>query len=289
MMPQKSRQKKTLPVPRPFLKWAGGKGQLLPELLARVDGCGGFARYHEPFVGGGALFFEMFRTNRFDGRQPYLSDSNENLIATYQAVQQDVEGLIAMLHEHWARNCEQYFYEVRAQEPQELVGRAARVIYLNKTCFNGLYRENASGKFNTPWGKYKDPLICDEENLRAVAAALAGVRLETRGFEAMVDIAEPGDFVYFDPPYHPVSKTASFTAYAKGKFGEGAQRRLAEVYRQLNAKGVKVLLSNSMTPLVQELYADFAIDTLMAKRAVNSKGEGRGAVAEALVRNFALR
>lgn len=288
MTARAGRQQKIFVVPRPFLKWAGGKGQLLPQLLARVDGCGGYARYHEPFVGGGALYFEMFRTDRLGGSAPYLSDSNDNLIATYRAIQQDVEAVIALLQEHGARHSEAFFYQLRAQEPVDLTERAARVIYLNKSCFNGLYRENASGKFNTPWGKYVAPIICDAENLRAVAAALADVRLEARPFETVLDCAKPGDFVYFDPPYHPVSKTANFTAYAKGRFGEDQQRRLAEVYRELDAKGVKVLLSNSMTPLVCELYRGFEIDEVLARRSVNSNGDGRGKVAEALVRNFPL-
>jgi len=273
------------PVPRPFLKWAGGKGQLLGELTARVDATGEFGRYHEPFVGGGALFFEMFRA-RLLRRYAWLSDSNRNLIDAYEGVKEDVDRVIELLLMHKKRHSKDYYYEVRSKVPRNLLGRAARIIYLNKTCYNGLYRENRRGEFNVPYGQYKNPTICDEENLRAVAKALKKARIETRHFASVLDTAKAGDLVYFDPPYHPLSRTSSFTGYDKNGFNEDSQRLLAQVFRDLDKNGVELLLSNSMTPLIQNLYKGFVIDKVYANRAVNSRGDRRGKVCEVLVSNF---
>lgn len=275
-----------LNTPRPFLKWAGGKGQLLPELMARVDAAGAFGRYHEPFIGGGALFFELSRLNRLGRKLAYLSDNNVNLIAAYEGVKADVEAVIALLREHEANHCEAYFYEMRASVPDGLAERTARLIYLNRTCYNGLYRENSRGEFNVPFGRYRNPAIVNEPNLRAVAEALQRAKLANRPFDTVVRLAEPNDLVYFDPPYHPVSKTANFTAYEKGGFGEPDQERLAEVFRALDEKGVNVLQSNSMTPFICELYTDYTVETVYATRAVNSRADRRGRIEEALIRNF---
>lgn len=275
-----------LPTPRPFLKWVGGKGQLLKELLAQVDRAGKMHRYHEPFVGGGALFFELVRTGRMPAAKAYLSDNNANLIAVYRGVREDVERVIASLLDHKRKHSEKHYYEVRAKNPKDDFDQAARIIYLNKTGYNGLYRENSQGKYNVPFGRYKNPGICDEENLRSVAKALQRAKLEVRHFSKTLDCVEPGDFVYFDPPYHPVSRTASFTSYAKGGFGEDGQILLAKVAEDLDARGVRVLLSNSMTPLVKELYAKFTIDEVFANRNVNSRADRRGKISEALIRNF---
>lgn len=282
---------RNLNLPRPFLKWAGGKRQLLPELMKRVEMAGDFGRYHEPFVGGGALFFELMRTNRLSRKQAWLSDNNGPLIETYHGVREAVEEVIALLRQHESGHGEDYYYEVRAGVPQKnSAERAARIIYLNKTGYNGLYRENSKGQFNVPFGRYKKPLICDEPNLRAVAETLRKAKIERRPFDSILRKAErkaePGDLVYFDPPYHPISKTASFTAYDKGGFPESSQRELAEVFAKLSAKGVKVLLSNSMTGFVRDLYSDFQIDEVLANRNVNSRADRRGKVKEALVRNF---
>jgi len=271
---------------RPFLKWAGGKRQLLPELMKRVAAATPFRRYHEPLVGGGALFFELVRQKRVDRRRAYLSDNNPNLTYTYLSIKQDVDRVIELLRLHEERNSESYYYEVRSNVPADLYERAARIIYLNKTCYNGLYRENQKGEFNTPYGRYKNPTICDEDNLRAVADALKKATIECRSFETVLDRAEPADLVYFDPPYHPVSTTASFTAYDKGGFGEESQRRLAEVVAQLTDNGVNAIVSNSWTPFVRDLYKDFEIDRVLANRAVNSRADRRGKVSEALIRNF---
>lgn len=273
-------------LPRPFLKWVGGKGQLLPELMKRIDRLDGFGRYHEPFVGGGALFFELYRQGRLGRKQAYLSDNNPRLVETYVAVRDDVDAIVKRLEHHKARHGETYYYDVRSRVPDDAVDRAARIIYLNKTCYNGLYRENRKGEFNSPFGRYKNPQICDAENLRAVSEALKRAKIECRHFQSVVKHAERGDLVYFDPPYHPVSKTASFTGYDRGGFGEDSQRLLATVYAQLAEKGAKVLLSNSMTEFIEALYGSYTVDSVNANRAVNSRADRRGKVAEALVRNF---
>ncbi len=270
---------------RPFLKWAGGKRQLLDALLEQARSAVPFGRYHEPFVGGGALFFELSRRGMLK-KHAYLSDNNRNLIDAYLGVRNSVEELIELLSEHKRLHSEDYYYRMRASVPDREVERAARIIYLNKTCFNGLFRENSKGIFNVPFGRYANPLICDEANLRACSIALQRAKVEARPFETVLGHSLAGDFVYFDPPYHPVSKTASFTAYDKGGFGEDKQRELAEVFRKLDKKGVKVLLSNSMTDFVKDLYKGFEVDTVLAKRSVNSRADGRGRVQEALVRNF---
>ncbi len=281
-----SQRASTRVVPRPFLKWVGGKGQLLPELVRAVEAAGEFGGYHEPFVGGGALFFELYRTGKLAGKCVRLSDNNERLIETYQVVKDDLDTLIPLLRAHQGRHDRDYYYEMRAHVPATPIERAARIVYLNKTCFNGLYRENSRGLFNVPMGKYDNPRILDKENLRGVSAALAEVRIECRPFEAIAEFAEAGDLVYFDPPYDPVSTTSSFTSYHKDEFAEDAQRRLAATYALLANRGVKVLLSNSNTSLIRELYSGFVVEIVEAKRSVNSKGGLRGKVEEVLVRNF---
>ena len=273
-------------IPRPFLKWAGGKRQLLVDLMVETERAGLFKAYHEPFVGGGALYFELYRAGRLEHVKVQLSDTNERLIEAYWGVRDDVEAIIGLLIEHQEKHCKEHYYAVRGRVPENSVERAARIIYLNRTCYNGLYRENSKGVFNVPMGRYVHPTICDAENLRAVSVALRRVHVETRSFESVLDCAEPGDFVYFDPPYHPLSKTASFTAYAQGGFDEASQRRLAMVFRELDARGVKVLLSNSMTDFVRELYDGYHIRTVRANRHVNSKADRRGEIDEALVANF---
>jgi DNA adenine methylase len=272
--------------PEPLLKWAGGKRQLLPDLRKRVAMAGEFGRYHEPFVGGGALYFALYRDGKLNKKKAFLADNNSRLIETYEGVRDDVETVITLLEEHRDNHSEAHFYDVRAAIPETLAARAARIIYLNRTCFNGLYRENSRGLFNVPFGNYKKPRICDPDNLRAVAAALRKASVECRDFASVAKAAKPGDFVYFDPPYHPVSKTSSFTAYHQGGFGEAEQRKLAEVFGALTKKGVKALLSNSWTPLILELYEPWKIEEVKASRNVNSKASGRGKISEVLVRNF---
>jgi DNA adenine methylase len=267
--------------PRPFLKWAGGKRQLLPDLLARLPSQLG--RYHEPFVGGGALFFALSGRGALTPSGARLSDINPELINAYQMVRDQVETLIYLLDSF--RNEEEFFYRVRAQDPRGLepVQRAARLIYLNKTCFNGLFRENRRGHFNVPYGHYATPHFCAANELRAASRALRGTTIEVSPFSALAEVAKPGDFVYCDPPYAPVSRTASFTNYSSGGFDEDAQRQLADLIVDLGNRGVSVLLSNSAVPFTQTLYERCHVEQVLAKRAINSRGDRRGPVPELLV------
>ena len=261
--------------PRPFLKWAGGKSQLLGRLRTRVPAS--YGRYFEPFLGGGALFFALLP------KRGVLSDVNREIIDCYTAVRDDVTGLVAALRDH--RYDSEHYYAVRDTDPAKLsrVERAARTIFLNKTGFNGLYRVNRSGKFNVPFGRYAKPAICDEENLRACSAALANVELVAADFESAASRAIAGDFVYFDPPYVPLSRTAAFTAYAPGGFDLVAQSRLAAFFGKLAARGVVVLLSNSDVPEIRKLYARYRMDSIEASRVINCKATRRGPVRELLV------
>lgn len=265
---------------RPFLKWAGGKRQLLPEILGRLPSSIG--RYHEPFVGGGAVFFALAERGLLSPQRARLADINADLVNAYQVVRDRVETLILLLGQF--RNEEDFYYEVRAQEPHTLdpVQRAARLLYLNKTCFNGLFRENRQGRFNVPFGHYSDPQFLKPNDLRAASRALHGVLIEQSTFDELEAQAQPGDFVYCDPPYAPVSRTASFTSYSAGGFDDDAQARLTAMVQRLGARGVNVLLSNSSVPLTQELYRNFHVEQVYASRAINSRGDRRGKVAELL-------
>jgi DNA adenine methylase len=268
---------------KPFLKWAGGKGQLLPELLQRLPPKASGA-YHEPFVGGGALFFALASQGLLT--TACLSDANQPLIDAYLTVRDDVEGVIRRLRKHV--NEEAYFYRIREQNPNRLsaASQAARLIYLNKTCFNGLYRENRAGKFNVPFGRYKSPAICDEENLRAVAAVLDNADISCQKYKDAVRKARKGDFVYFDPPYDPLTKTSSFTAYDRNPFTKDDQAELRDTFAALAGRGVYVMLSNSDTPFIRELYAEFDLGQVLASRLINSKADRRGKISELVIRNY---
>lgn len=263
---------------RPPLKWIGGKTQLLPELLARVPAK--YGTYHEPFVGGGALFFAL------QPERAWLNDSNEELISLYLELQDDVDGVIAALKSGHFVNDPESFYAIRGTRAGAGAFDAARTIYLNKTCFNGLYRVNSSGRFNSPFGKYKNPTICDEANLRAVAKVLQSAELSAQDYTSILEIAKPDDFVYFDPPYIPLTKTSSFTAYTPGKFGLHEHMVLRDLAIALKKRGVHVLLSNSASPITEELYAGhgFVLEPVQARRSVNANGKGRGAIKEYLIR-----
>jgi DNA adenine methylase len=263
---------------KPFVKWVGGKRQLLPVLLSRAPVS--FGRYFEPFVGGGALFFAL------RPRSAVLSDINAELITAYEVVRDKPDQLISALEVH--RYDADYFRAIRAIQAAALepVGRAARFIYLNKTGYNGVYRVNSQGQFNVPFGKYLNPTICDENNLRLDSAALAGQVVKTASFEMVLDAAKPGDFVYFDPPYIPLSATSSFTSYTAGGFTLSDQKRLATVFRQLDKRGCQLMLSNSSVAAIPTLYAGYRIEQVAANRAINCKAERRGAIQEVLVRNF---
>ncbi len=284
-MPRTStRASKRASAPGPVLKWAGGKSQLLVQYDRWFPRR--FAAYFEPFVGGAAVFFHLLpATTRHRVR---LSDLNGDLIEVYRTLQGDLEGLIHRLAEHAGQHSEEHFYRVRSWTPEDLepVERAARTIYLNKTCYNGLYRVNSSGQFNVPFGRYKNPSILAEPRLRAAARALEGVELAVEGFESVLEHARKGDLVYFDPPYQPLSATSSFTAYTRWNFGAAEQVRLAEVFRELASRQVKVLLSNSDSPLIHELYQGYPTHLVRANRFINSKGDSRQAIHEVLVCSF---
>ena len=270
------------PPPRPFLKWVGGKTQLLEQLGPLLPAA--FRRYYEPFVGGAALFFDL-RAARPE-MPAFLRDVNTELVDCYVAVRDHVDSLIEELRGH--RYESEHYYEVRAQRPADLplARRAARTIFLNKTGYNGLYRVNRSGQFNVPFGRFTNPLFCDVENLRACSRALQGVSIEQGDFTSVLRHAKKGDFVYFDPPYVPLSPTSDFTAYIPGGFREPEQRQLAKVFGKLAQRGVQVMLSNSDTKLVRDLYAGFRIDVVYASRSVNSNGARRGKLPEIVVRSY---
>jgi DNA adenine methylase len=263
------------PSARPFLKWAGGKTQLLGELLSRFPET--FNRYHEPFLGGGAVFFAL------QPKRAVLSDINPDLIAAYQAIRDDVDAVMRHLHRH--RADPEHFYKVRALKTNRMkaAARAARIIYLNRTCFNGLYRVNQRGQFNVPYGRYANPKICNRDNLLAVANTLKSAVLRNQSVLNIARQVRRNDLVYFDPPYDPVSLTASFTGYTRGGFGREAQERLAKLFLRLAERGVHVVLSNADTPFVRQLYRGCRIERVMARRAINSRADRRGVVGEVIV------
>ena len=265
------------PKAKPFLKWAGGKTQLLPEILARIPER--FGRYHEPFIGGGAVFFAL------EPNRAVISDVNETLINTYRCLRDNPQGVMQHLRKHKAE--EEHYYKVRAMDPAKLtpIKAAARFIYLNRTCFNGLYRVNRSGKFNVPFGRYSNPTICHTERLHAVSEALQGVDIRVQSVFDIVSRVRKGDLVYLDPPYDPLTPTASFTSYAKSPFGKKEQADLAALFKKLHLKGAHVILSNSDTPYINELYKGFRVDKVWARRAINSRADKRGGVTEVLVSN----
>lgn len=269
-------------VAKPFAKWAGGKTALLPEILPRLPAK--IRTYYEPFVGAGAVFFALAAEKRFE--RAVIGDLNHELSGTYETIRTQNSSLIKALHALKKRHTSEWegcYYDVRDSHPKSSVDRAARFIYLNRTCFNGLYRVNKKGLFNTPFGKHENPMICDEENLRAVALTLCQVELLNKDFESQLWAARKGDAVYMDPPYVPLSLTSNFASYTKGGFGEKDQVRLRDVAAKLVKRGVHVLLSNSDTPFTRKLYEDFKIETVEAPRRINSKGGKRGNVNELLI------
>jgi DNA adenine methylase len=274
---------------RPFVKWAGGKTQL----LARLDSHhlpADFGRYFEPFLGGGAVFFHLLsKKKRFDA---FLSDVNSDLMTAYSAVKNDVSRLIDILRMHeekFRKERGSYYYALReAPAPSDGVERAARLIMFNKTCFNGLYRVNKSGRFNVPLGSYANPKICDEEALRQASAALriSDARLSTGHYSEVLKKAGRNDLVYLDPPYSPTNNTSRFTEYTNEGFGDDDQRELAETFARLTDRGCKAILSNSDTPFVRRLYSGYAQDRVSALRAINCKGARRRGHTELFIRNF---
>ncbi len=271
----------------PVVKWVGGKRQLLDELKKYTPSR--ISTYYEPFFGGGANLFAIQPKNAV------INDLNGDLVTTYRVIKEKVEELIEKLKVHEANNTEEYFYQIRDLDRQSSrynalddVEKAARLIYLNKTCYNGLFRVNSSGQFNTPYGKYKNPNIVNEVVLRAVSKYFNdnNIQILSGDFADAVANAQKGDFVYLDPPYDPVSNTASFTGYNEGGFNKKEQERLKLVCDELNKKGVKFLLSNSNTEFINNLYKGYDIIIVKAKRSINSNGNKRGEVEEVLIKNF---
>lgn len=282
----------TLPLAKPFVKWVGGKSQLLGQFedLFPQD----FNNYIEPMVGGGAVFFHLLNTKNIEDRA-ILLDVNPELMGCYQIIKEDVENLIlelVKLSKQYSQSPKEFFYQVREWDRQKdfeqrpATQRAARTVFLNKTCYNGLYRVNNGGTFNTPFGRYKNPNICDEENLRAANSALQSVQLLTSDFGAVTELASARDFIYFDPPYHPLSETAKFTSYTKNGFKKKDQVRLRDTFANLAKKGCQVMLSNSDTKFIRDLYNDFHVHTVDAKRYINSNPNHRGEITEVVVTNY---
>ncbi len=272
----------------PFVKWAGGKTQLLEVIVAHMPKT--FNKYYEPFVGGGALLFKI-QPNSFS-----INDSNNELIAVYNCFQED--GLFNKLKEelekHETNHSEEYYYQIREMDRDDsfkelpVYIRAARMVYLNKACFNGLYRVNSKGLFNVPSGKKKSVNCFDRDNFENLREFFKSKKANITccDFEESVKKAKAGDFVYFDPPYDTWEDKDSFTSYDKNAFGKDEQKRLAEVYKKLSDKGVYVMLSNHNTEFIRELYKDFHINIVPAKRMINSKADGRGEVEEVLITNY---
>ncbi|WP_047153820.1 DNA adenine methylase [Aneurinibacillus tyrosinisolvens] len=274
----------TTKLAQPFLKWAGGKRQLLPEITKYIPR--EINTYYEPFIGAGAVLLHL------QPPKAVINDINSELINAYTVIRDQIEELLADLSKHV--NDKEYFYNIRELDRKEQyqlltpVERASRMIYLNKTCFNGLFRVNSRGQFNVPFGKYKNPAIVNEEVLRAVHEylAYADVTLLNGDFAKAVESARAGDFVYFDPPYDPVSETASFTSYSLDGFRTEQQIRLKELLDELDHRGCRVMLSNSATDFIKDLYKQYNIKIVGAKRNINSKASGRGKIDEVLVMNY---
>ena len=278
-----------LATPKPFVKWAGGKRQLIPILNQNLPES--FGTYYEPFLGGGALLFHIL-TERV-GQVCSISDLNSDLVLAYTTIRDKIDALISSLKNHeknYHRDSSTYYYSVRSNNPRSDVEKTSRLIFLNRTCFNGLYRVNSKGKFNVPLGKYTNPNIVNEENLRSVHRILKTSRMsiKCRDFEAVLRDAKKGDFVYFDPPYQPVSKTANFTSYTNKDFTTDDLLRLAELCNNLNSKGCKVLLSNSDSKEVAKMFSvkPWKISKIQANRAINSDSRKRTGHFELLIRNY---
>jgi DNA adenine methylase len=275
---------------KPFLKWAGGKRQLLPDIRGHLPPDIANRTYYEPFVGAGAVLFDLRPEKAF------INDSNAELILTYRVIRYYIEEIIAALAIHREKYCTDWYYAVRDQDRDAEsyrkmgdVEKAARLIFLNKTCYNGLYRVNSRGCFNVPFGRYENPLICDEPLLRLVHRYLHGAEIVFThdDFAETVKKPDPLAFVYFDPPYHSPDK-GNFTAYQAGAFGEAEQLRLRDAYLELSGQGIPCLLSNADTPFIRKIYGGRGLNIhgVLAKRAINSNPKGRGVTGEVLITNW---
>ena len=293
---------------KPFIKWAGGKGKLIPQLknfypfkLENIK----ISKYVEPFVGGGAVLINILQ--EYDVKEAYAFDINIDLINCYNVIKFDVEGLIEKLEikekeykELSSKERQEYFYNIvriynsyKINENEINLKRASEFIFLNRTCFNGLYRVNKNGKFNVPYGKYKNPTICDENNLRKLSYLIKNVKFQYGDYKKSENYIDCNTFVYFDPPYRPLSNTSGFTSYTKEEFDDEKQKELAAYYRILNEKGAKLMLSNSNPKntnqndnFFEEIYKGFYISKISAKRMINSNAKGRGEISELLITNY---
>ena len=278
----------TVPTVTPFMKWAGGKRRLARELLAHIAQLpASYGTYFEPMVGAGALFFAL------RPKAAELSDINPEIVNVFNVLRDQPGALVAYLrYHHQQKHSRKHYYRVRDADRDSgfwtwsPLERAARLLYLNKTCFNGLYRVNSRGEFNVPMGRYTNPRIVDEEQLYAAAHMLQGVPIAERSFESVLERAQKGDLVYFDPPYFPLNKTSSFTTYSSSGFELTDHVRLRDVCSELTKRGVYVMVSNSAADVVRELYADFSIHPVLAARAINSKASKRGKIEELIIRNY---
>ena len=301
---------------KPFLKWAGGKSQLLEKFLDFYPDelkTGTLTNYYEPFIGGGAVFFDV--AQRYNLKSALLCDINQELILSYRVIQQDVFKLTDTLNSFKVKYNKldetaqlKFYYEVRDEfnrnrlktdyfnYSESWILRAAQIIFMNKTCFNGLFRFNQKGEFNVPAGRYENPKIVDEQNLLNVSKLLSIAEIRNAGFETVESEIKENSFVYFDPPYRPISKTSGFTAYSKHKFEDDEQRQLAALFHRFNEKGVKQMLSNSDPKnndindnFFDELYSDFNICRIPARRMINSDATKRNAINEIVVTNYAVQ
>jgi len=308
-----AKQKKIVPNARPFLKWAGGKTQLLHEFDKRFPPelkSEDITNYVEPFIGGGAVFFYI--NQKFSFEHCYICDINEELILSYRVIKKSVKKLIKKLElfesDYFSRNDEDrklFYYEVREKFNQknsrinyqkynsDWIERAAQIIFLNRTCFNGLFRVNQKGEFNVPYGKYKNPDILNEDNLKDVATLLKTTQILLGDFATCSKFIDDKTFVYLDPPYRPLNVTSSFTSYSKNGFSDGDQKRLARFYKKIDKKGAKIMLSNSdpknenpNDTFFDDLYSEYTIERVPAKRIINCIGSGRGEIAELIITNY---
>ena len=275
--------------PKPFVKWAGGKRQLIPILNENLPKT--FGTYYEPFLGGGALLFHILAERK--AQKCSISDLNSDLVLTYTAIRNRIDELISSLKNHernYQKDSKTYYYSVRESNPRSEIEKTSRLLFLNRTCFNGLYRVNSKGKFNVPLGSYTNPNIVNEENLRSVSAILQSskVAIKCRDFESVLRDAKKGDLVYFDPPYQPVSETANFTSYTNKSFTYEDLNRLAELCMKLDSKGCKVLLSNSDSKEVAEIFSNksWKINKIQANRSINSNSKKRTGHFELLIKNY---
>jgi len=274
---------------KPFLKWVGGKGRVISQLEKYFPS--EYGSYFEPFVGGGAVYFDI------EAKIATINDINKSLVGAYINIRDHVDLLIKELTDLQQRyysldedKQKQMFYEIRDEyndiRDKSSLKKSALLIFLNKTCFNGMYRENRSGKFNVPFGKHQKPTICDENNLRHVANRLKNTTILSETYKVAIKEAKAGDFVYLDPPYHPINPTSSFTSYSEADFLEKDQVELKELIDELTTRKCKVMLSNSDTPFIQNLYRDYRKEYISVARSINANGDGRGKISEIVVLNY---